>query len=76
MLVTGAGSRWTNSGFLTVGLGNGNDNSSNSVVISNGGSVATLDSFVGLGLTSSNNTVLVTGAVSLWTNSNDFFVGY
>ena len=76
LLVTGAGSRWTNSGFLTVGLGNGNDNSSNSVVISNGGSVATLDSFVGLGLTSSNNTVLVTGAGSLWTNSNDFFVGY
>ena len=71
MLVTGSGSTWTNSGVLYVGyLG-----SSNSLVISDGGTVASGPCAIGLTSYSSNNSVLVTGAGSLWTNSGDLFIG-
>ena len=64
-------STWTNSGNLLVG----NDGSSNRLTISNGGLVVNLSGFVGVGAGSSNNTVLVTGPGSTWTN-NTLTVGF
>jgi len=76
VLVTGAGSVWTNSGDLTIGY----DGSSNSMVISNGAVVANGEfnygGVIGQDSDSSNNSVLVTGAGSVWTNSGDLTVGY
>jgi T5SS/PEP-CTERM-associated repeat protein len=72
VLVTGSGSRWVNSGKLTFGLA-GHDNS---LVISNGGIVTVgADSKIGDLATASNNSVLVTGTNSLWTNSGNLFIG-
>jgi len=75
VLVTGAGSVWTNSGDLTIGY----DGSSNSMVISNGAVVANGEFYyggdIGQNSDSSNNSVLVTGAGSVWTNSGDLIVG-
>jgi T5SS/PEP-CTERM-associated repeat protein len=72
VLVTGAGSRWSNSGNLTFGLA-GHDNS---LVISNGGIVTVgVDSKIGDLATASNNSVLVTGPSSIWTNSGTLYVG-
>ena len=73
--VTGAGSFWTNSGALYVG----NGGSGNMLTVSSGATVAvgggTNGTVVGFGAGSSNNSVLVTGANSLWTNANELFVG-
>ena len=66
--VTGAGSLLTNGGDLFVGYGG----SSNSLVVSGGGTVANANGFIGLG---TDNTALVTGAGSLWTNSGTLTVG-
>jgi T5SS/PEP-CTERM-associated repeat protein/autotransporter-associated beta strand protein len=71
VLVTGAGSTWTNSGDLFVG----NQGSGNSLVISNGGAVVNVDGGIGWEATSSNNSVLVTGAGSAWTNSGNLVIG-
>ncbi len=68
-LVTGAGSLWTSDSSLAVGAGG----SGHSLVISNGGTVATGGAWVGAN--SANNTALVTGAGSLWTNSNFLALG-
>jgi T5SS/PEP-CTERM-associated repeat protein len=62
-LVTGTGSTWSTS----CGLGIGNSGPSNSLIISNGGHVADMNGILGFGFTS-NNTVVVTGAGSLWQN--------
>lgn len=75
-LVTGAGSTWTNSALLYVG-GSG---SGNSLVISNGGQVAAnlqnaWTTSIGFTNTSSNNSALVTGVDSLWTNTGNLYVG-
>lgn len=70
-LVTGASSLWTNSQNLRVG----NDGSSNSLIISNGGRVANGQGSIGYTGFSSNNSALVTGANSVWTNSGYFYVG-
>jgi fibronectin-binding autotransporter adhesin len=67
VLVTGAGSLWTNRGELYVG-GSG---SGNSLVISNGGTVAFSSGYIG---STPNNSALVTGAGSLWTNSSTLTV--
>ena len=67
VLVTGAGSLWTNRSELYVG-GSG---SGNSLVISNGGTVAVSSGYIG---SSPNNSALVTGAGSLWTNSSTLTV--
>jgi T5SS/PEP-CTERM-associated repeat protein len=69
VLVTGSNSLWTNSGDLFVGL----QGSGNSLVISNGGTVASGEGYIGA--VSSNNSALVTGAGSLWTNSGNLYVG-
>ena len=71
VLVTGAGSLWTNSETLYVGEGG----SGNSLTITNGGHVASTTGCIGYASNSSNNTVLVTGAGSLWTNSGQLYVG-
>ena len=72
VIVTDAGSTWTNSGNLTIGY----EGSANSMVISNGGTVAVAsNSYIGNASTSSNNSVLVTGEGSLWTNSYGLLVG-
>jgi T5SS/PEP-CTERM-associated repeat protein len=72
VLVTGTNSRWTNSSDLYFGY----EGSGNSVVISNGGTVAVAsNSYIGYTNTSSNNSVLVTGTNSLWSNSEAIVVG-
>ena len=53
----------------------GNSGSGNSLVISNGGSVANNVGSIGFAANSSNNSALVTGTNSLWTNSGVFRVG-
>ena len=70
VLVTGEGSTWR-SGLLDVGrLGPGNR-----LIISNGGSVICQWSYISQETNSSNNTVLVTGEGSIWTNSRSLVVG-
>ena len=71
VLVTGTNSLWTNSSSLLVG----HYGSGNSMVISNGGTAAGSDGSLGHFDASSNNSALVTGADSLWTNSGAFRVG-
>ena len=61
----------TNSGSLSVGQ----NGSGNSMVISNGGMVADATGYIGSSNTSLNNSVLVTGAGSTWTNSGTLTVG-
>ena len=73
VLVTGSSSLWYNQDDLVVGV----SGSSNSMTISNGGAVTNdYDSYIGSNNLSSNNSVLVTGTNSLWTNSAKLYVGY
>ncbi|MEY3480201.1 MAG: hypothetical protein RIQ71_976 [Verrucomicrobiota bacterium] len=72
VLVTGSGSS-----LQTGGIRIGGDVSytiNNSLVISNGGRVSS--GYAYIGNWSSNNTVLVTGTNSVWTNAGEFYVGY
>jgi len=74
--VTGAGSFWTNSGALYVGM----DGSGNSLAVANGATVAmgggTNGTVVGFSADSSNNSVLVTGSNSSLRITKALFVGY
>jgi len=70
--VSGAGTVLTNHTDLYVGY----EGSSNTMQVANGGTVANTIGFIGNASTSSNNSVLVTGANSLWTNSANLYVGY
>jgi T5SS/PEP-CTERM-associated repeat protein len=76
VLVTGAGSIWTNAGDIAVGF----DGSGNSLVVSNGGAVLGgtdgVGGIIGADIPSSNNSVLVTGSNSSWSNSLDLYVGF
>ena len=72
VIVTGSNSLWTNRTSLYVGQ----NGSGNSMVISDGGKVANGVGFVGNLSTASNNSALVTGTNSLWSNNNDLFIGY
>jgi T5SS/PEP-CTERM-associated repeat protein len=65
VLVTGVGSLWSNSSTLYIG---NNNSSGNSLVITNGGTVVDVNGTFGYG--AGNNTVLVTGVGSLWSNSS------
>ncbi|NOX09477.1 MAG: VPLPA-CTERM sorting domain-containing protein [Gammaproteobacteria bacterium] len=69
--VDGAGSTWANSLDLFVG----NSGASNSLAITNGGSVSNDDGYIGRFTGSDNNNVSVDGAGSTWANSSDLFVG-
>jgi len=70
MVVTGS-STLTGSLDLYVGLGG----SGNNLTISEGGQVANSNGWIGYDNTASNNSVLVTDAGTLWTNSANIVVG-
>ena len=81
-LVTGSGSLWSNSSSLIIGYftssgGNSGAVSNNSLTISNGGEVIDVTGIIGAGGKATRNSVLVTGAGSLWSNSSTlaFFAG-
>ena len=77
-LVTGAGSVWSNiiNGVLIEGVAVGGNGCGNSMTISNGGVVVGLG-LVGASTSSSNNSLVVTGTGSTWTNPvpYQFYVG-
>jgi len=71
-LVTGAGSLWSNAGNLTVGF----SGPGNQLVVSNGARVHSVNqSYVGLGGSSANNRVTVSGAGSLWSSDGAINLG-
>ena len=74
VLVTGPGSVWSNTYALYVGY----SGAGNSLVISNGGQVVNYYRYgcMGYNFNSSNNSVLVTGAGSVWSASEELDVGY
>ena len=74
VLVTGPGSVWSNTYALYVGY----SGAGNSLVISNGGQVVNYYRYgcMGYNFSSSNNSVLVTGAGSVWSASEELDVGY
>jgi T5SS/PEP-CTERM-associated repeat protein len=65
--ISDAGSVWTNSSFMVVG-GSGKGNQ---MTITNGGFVTSTGATIGHSLGSDNNTVLVDGTGSVWSNSVD-----
>jgi T5SS/PEP-CTERM-associated repeat protein len=75
VMLTGNGSSWSNSGDLLVGV----SGSGNSMVITNGGTVANgqvnYGGVIGFNAGSSNNSVVVTESGSTWSNSGDLLVG-
>ena len=70
VVVTGAGSRWTNRSELWLG----NGSAGNQVVVTNGGVMQTETSIIGNA--GARSRVLVTGAGSLWNNTAAFYLGY
>jgi T5SS/PEP-CTERM-associated repeat protein len=71
-VVTGAGSLWSNDYNLNIGgFGSGN-----SLEVSGGGRVDSGYGFIGELSSSINNTVLVKGAGSVWSNATSMYVGY
>jgi autotransporter-associated beta strand protein/T5SS/PEP-CTERM-associated repeat protein len=71
-LVTGSGSVWSNIGTFYVGI----SGPGNTLTITNGGLVtASGSSHIGFISSASNNSALVTGSGSLWTMTNDLFIG-
>jgi len=76
--VDGVGTTWTMTNHLYVG----NAGSNNSLTISGGAQLVTTQrTYIGYGDkdisgNGLNNTVLVTGAGSVWTNSGEFHLGY
>src|SRR6185369_12432277 len=72
-VVTGPGSVWSNSAYMSVGeSGRGN-----LLIVSNGGAVFNTDGFVGFYAPGAlSNSVIVTGTNSLWKNSGALYVGY
>lgn len=71
VLVTGPGSVWSNSSRLIVGFAS----TSSSLVISNGGQVFNNDCYLGQEGGSHNNSVVVTGPNSVWTNRGGVLIG-
>ena len=72
-IVTGSGSTWSNGSLLLGYSGAGNN-----LVISNGGVLSVESGGVLIGELSgaSNNTAIVTGSGSVWTNSGGLILGY
>jgi len=64
VLVTGAGSRWAMGGTLTVG----NSGGYSELIVSNGAIVANNIGTIGSAVASGSNTVMVTGAGTVWSN--------
>jgi T5SS/PEP-CTERM-associated repeat protein len=71
MVVSDAGSVWTNLGDVRVGSGG----TRNSLTVSNGAKVFDGFGYLGDGPGGSNNSAVVTGSGSVWTNWNDLNVG-
>ncbi|MCX6900359.1 MAG: PEP-CTERM sorting domain-containing protein [Verrucomicrobia bacterium] len=71
VIVSGAGSVWSNAGSVYVGFAATN----NSLAITNGGMVVSQNGAVGNASGANINFALVAGAGSLWTNSGDLYVG-
>ena len=70
--VTGAGSVWSNGGYLIAGY----YGSSNALRIADGGTVVTgSGGYIGHQADANNNSVTVTGNNSVWNNSGDLYVG-
>ena len=67
--VENAGSKWTNSSSLTVGL-----NANGELQVRSGGEVSSTSGFIGQ-QSGSTGTVIVTGVNSKWTNSDALLVG-
>jgi len=72
ILVTGAGSLWSNSRAVYIG----HDGSNNSMIISDGGTVVNLTGVIGYNPNAQNSSVLVTGDNSLWRNGKTNYIGY
>ena len=72
VLVTGAGSVWSNGGGLVVG----NASAGNTLTIGNGGAVYDGGGYLGYTAGASNNAALVTVTGSVWSNSGTLNVGY
>lgn len=74
VLVSGAGSMWTNSSSLIVGY----SGSRNTLVVTNGGKVFSGDgvSYIGESISASSNAVLITGSGSSWNCDNYLYLGY
>jgi len=70
-LITGGGSVLNCADNMFVGL----NGTVNYLAISNGGRVIDTDGYVGANPGSDNNSALVVGTNSIWTNSADFYVG-
>jgi len=70
VLVTGAGSLWTNRDDLTIGFQAG----ANRLVVSNGAAVRNRSGGVG-GSSAAGNHVVITGTGSVWSNRTFLFVG-
>ena len=72
VVVTGTGSVWSNGRDLNVGY----PGSSNSVLVSNGALLINNNAYIGsYAVVSTNNSVIVTDAGSVWTNLGDISVG-
>ncbi|MBI3879525.1 MAG: hypothetical protein HY301_05615 [Verrucomicrobia bacterium] len=71
VLVTGAGSVWTNGGALIIG----NSGAFNQFVVSSGGVVRDASGAIGNAATGDTNLVLVTGSGSVWSNSAALAIG-
>jgi T5SS/PEP-CTERM-associated repeat protein len=72
VLVTGAGSVWSNAGNVAIGYAG----SGNSLMITNGAMVFSANGYVGQATnTSAGNTVSITDAGSIWSNSGSLYVG-
>ncbi len=73
MLVSDVGSVWTNLGDVYIGY---DQAARNSLTVSNGAKVFSGYGYLGYDFSSSsNNTAVVTGSGSLWTNRNDLYIG-
>jgi T5SS/PEP-CTERM-associated repeat protein len=70
-VVTGAGSLWTNEADLFVGYAG----AGNQLVVSDSGVVRNNIGYIGLYATSSNNVAVVTGSSSLWSSTNNLYIG-
>jgi T5SS/PEP-CTERM-associated repeat protein len=70
VLVTDAGSAWTNNVLYL-----GENGSGNSLTIANAGRVVANDSTIGLVAGASNNSAVVTGTNSLWSTAGTLLVG-
>jgi T5SS/PEP-CTERM-associated repeat protein len=71
VLVTGAGSLWTNRNDVYVGR----DGGRNSLFIGNGAAVYDINASIGYNSTAASNTAVVSGTGAFWSTSFSFYVG-